>query len=175
MLKPERLSRKTIYQSSWVNLHLDTVKYPNGLVIENFHLLDFPHPSVAMVVENHLGDVVFVRISRYTTGLTEWEIPAGRIEIGETEIEAAAREVLEETGFTTESHQLIYSYYPMNTNKLFHIVHCKAIEKVQDFDKNEVSETQWFTKDEIKQMIKDKVISDGFTLTALLLWLQGET
>jgi NADH pyrophosphatase NudC (nudix superfamily) len=61
----------------------------------------------------------------------------------------------------------------MNANKVFHIVHCKAIEHVRDFDKDEVSETRWFTKDEIKQMIKEKVISDGFSLTALLLWLQG--
>ena len=173
MLKPERLSRKTVYQSSWVNIHLDTVKFLNGVVIENFHLLDFPRASVAMVVENDLGNVVFARICRYTTGLTEWELPAGGIEVGESEIEAAKREVLEETGYTTENHQLIYSYYPMNANKVFHIVHCKSIEHVRDFDKDEVSETRWFTKDEVKQMIKDKVISDGFTLTALLLWLQG--
>ena len=174
-MKPERLSRKTVYQSPWVNLHLDTVKFPNGLVIENFHLLDFPCASVAIVVENSLGNVVFVRICRYTTGLTEWEIPAGRIEIGETEIDAAKREVLEETGYSTEDHQLIYSYYPMNANKLFHIVHCKAIERVQEFDLNEVSETRWFTKEAVKQMIKDKAITDGFSLTALLLWLQGES
>lgn len=172
MLKPERLSRKTVYQSSWVNIHLDTVKFPNGRVIENFHLLDFPRPAVAMVVENDLGEVVFVRICRYTTGLTEWELPAGRVEIGESEIEAAKREALEETGFTTKNHQLIYSYYPMNANKVFHVVHCKAVEHIQNIDKNEVSDTRWFTKDEARQMIKARIISDGFTLTALLLWLQ---
>ena len=105
----------------------------------------------------------------------EREIPAGGIEIGETEIEAAKREVVEETGYSTEDHQLIYSYYPMNANKLFHIVHCKAIEHVQEFDPKEVSETRWVTKEEVKQMIKDKVITDGFSLTALLLWLQGKS
>ena len=31
---------------------------------------------------------------------------------------------------------------------------------------------RWFTGDEIRQMVKDKVVTDGFTLTALLLWLQ---
>jgi ADP-ribose diphosphatase len=175
MSKPERLSRKIVYQSSWVNLYLDTVKFPNGLVIDNFHLLDFPCASVAVLVENDLGNFIFVRISRYTTGLTEWEIPAGRVEVGESEIEAAQREVLEETGFTTENHQLIYSYYPMNANKIFHIVHCKAVQCVQDFDKDEVSETRWFTKDEVKQMIKDRAIIDGFSLTALLLRLQAES
>ncbi|MCI0556177.1 MAG: NUDIX hydrolase, partial [Anaerolineae bacterium] len=77
--------------------------------------------------------------------------------------------------YTSDNHKLIYSYYPMNgsANKLFHIVHCNAIDYVQDFDKNEVSETRWFTKNEVKQMIKEKVITDGFTLTALLLWLQN--
>jgi ADP-ribose pyrophosphatase len=176
-MKPERLSRNTVYESSWVNLYLDTVKFPNGLVIEKYHLLDFPRTAVTMIVENDIGSVIFARISRYTTGLTEWELPAGGVEIGETEIEAAEREVLEETGYTSEDHQLIYSYYPMNgsANKLFHVVHCKAIECVQEFDPNEVSGTRWFTKEEVKQMIKDKAITDGFTLTALLLWLQGES
>ena len=60
-------------------------------------------------------------------------------------------------------------------NKLFHVLHCRAIERIREFDQNEVSETQWFTKNEVKQMIKDKTINDGFSLTALLLWLQGES
>jgi len=151
------------------------VKFPDGFVIEDYHLLDFPRAAVAVIVENDFENIVFARISRYTTGLTEWELPAGGIETGESEIEAAKREVLEETGFSTEGHRLIYSYYPMNgsTNKQLHIVQCKAIECVQDFDKNEVNEIRWFTKNEIRQMIKDKFFTDGPTLTALLLWLQG--
>jgi NADH pyrophosphatase NudC (nudix superfamily) len=60
-----------------------------------------------------------------------------------------------------------------SANKLFHVVSCKALELKQEFDTNEVSETRWFTREEIKKMIKDKVIKDGFTLTALLLWLQS--
>jgi len=175
-MKPERLARNIIYQSPWVNLYLDTVKFPNGLLIEKFHLLDFPRAAVTAIVEDDSGNILFARICRYTSGTTEWELPAGGVETGETEAAAAKREVLEETGYTSEHHELLYSYYPMNgsANKLFHVVRCKAIDYVQDFDKNEVSETQWFTKDEVKQMIKDKVVTDGFTLTALLLWLQDK-
>ena len=176
-MKPERLSRITIYESPWVNLYLDKVRFPNGHTIEKYHLLDFAHAAVAVIVENDIGSVIFARISRYTTGLTEWELPAGGVEFGETEITAAQREVLEETGYTTGGHQLVYSYYPMNgsSNKRFHVVYCKAMEHVQEFDENEVSETRWFTRDEVKQMIKEKSISDGPSLTALLLLLQGES
>ena len=174
-MKPERLSRNIVYQSPWVNLYLDKVKFPNGLVIENYHLLDFPRAAVTIIVENDVGNIVFARICRYTTGLTEWELPAGVMESGETEMDAASRETLEETGYTSSDHHLLYSYYPMNgsANKFFHVVHCKALECVQDFDKDEVSETRWFTKAEVRQMIKDKAITDGFSLTALLLWLQS--
>lgn len=175
-MKPERLSRNTIYESPWVNLYLDLVRFPNGHVIEKYHLLDFPRAAVAILVENEFGSVVLARICRYTTGLTEWELPAGGVEIGETEIEAAQREVLEETGYTSKNHQLIYSFYPMNgiANKLFHVLHCSAIERFREFDQNEVSETRWFTKTKVKQMIKDKAITDGFSLIALLLWLQTD-
>jgi 8-oxo-dGTP pyrophosphatase MutT (NUDIX family) len=173
-MKPERLARNIIYQSPWVNLYLDTVRFPNGLLIEEFHLLDFPRAAVTAIVENDLGSILFARICRYTSGATEWELPAGGIETGETETEAASREVLEETGYSSKNHELLYSYYPMNgsANKLFHVVRCKAMDHIQDFDRNEVSETRWFTRDGVKQMIKDKVVTDGFTLTALLLWLQ---
>src|SRR5574341_1620918 len=55
-MKPERISRNIVYQSPWVNLYLDTVKFPNGLVIERYHLLDFPRAAVTMIAENDLGD-----------------------------------------------------------------------------------------------------------------------
>jgi len=68
---------------------------------------------------------------------------------------------------------MVYTYYPLNgiANKLFHIVRCKATARVTDFDINEVSEIRWFEKAEIRQMLKEKLIVDGPSLTTLLLCL----
>ncbi len=175
-MKPEKLSRKIVYESPWVNLYLDKVKFPNGFIIDKYHLLDFPQPAVTAIVENSSGDIIFVRVCRYTSGSCDWELPAGGVDAGETEIEAAKREVLEETGYLSDEHKPLYSYYPMNgsANKIFHVVHCKVAEHIQDFDENEISETRWFTQNEIRKMIKEKNITDGFSLTALLLWLQDD-
>jgi ADP-ribose pyrophosphatase len=172
-MRPERLARSVIHESPWVNLYLDKVRFANGRVIEDFHLLDFPHEAVTMIAEDEHGSVVFARIARYATGTDEWELPAGGIESGESILEAAKREVLEETGYASGQHELMYSYYPMNGNAdmQFHVVRCKAGERLQDFDRDEVSDVRWFTKDEIRQMLQDKTITDGFTLTALLLWI----
>jgi ADP-ribose pyrophosphatase len=174
-MKPERLAREIVYQSRWVNLYKDTVQFPNGFVIDKFHLLDFEREAVAAVMENANGEVIFARIPRYTTGLAEWELPAGGMELGEEILESAKRELLEETGYTSSDHKLIYTYYPMNgnANQVFHIVFCKAGELVQAFDKNEVAEVRWFTRDEIKQLLKEQKVKDGFSLTSLLLWLQN--
>ncbi|MFZ3069625.1 MAG: NUDIX hydrolase [Anaerolineaceae bacterium] len=175
-MKPERLAREVIYESKWVNLYLDRVRLPNGAVIEQFRFLDFPHPAVTAIVENQQGEVIFCRVYRYTTGTNEWELPAGGVEEGESILEAAGREVLEESGYDSTGWELLYSFHPQNGsgNKVFHVVICKALEKVGDFDPDEVSETHWFTPSEIEQMLKDRYFSDGFTLTALLLWLRHD-
>ena len=47
---PERVGREIVYQSRWVNLYLDTVRFPKGHVIEKYHLLDFERQAVAAIM-----------------------------------------------------------------------------------------------------------------------------
>ena len=174
-MKPTRLSRTVIYENPWVNLYVDKVRFPDGRIIEQHHLLDFEKEAVAALVENSEGQVLLVHVYRYTTDTIEWEIPAGSVEEGESILEAARREVWEESGYETTDHELIYTYHPMNgiSNKVFHIARCRATSNTGDFDRNEVKEVKWVSRQEIQTMIRDRLVRDGFSLPALLLYLIG--
>lgn len=63
-------------------------------------------PSVAIIVRNE-GKIAFIRQFRSTTGQYYFEIPAGLIENGETEVDAAIRETREETGLLVKEVNLL--------------------------------------------------------------------
>ncbi len=171
--KPRRLERSVIYVSDWVDLYTDRVEFPDGRIIDKHHILEFHHDFVGVVVENRQEEILFVQAYRYPLDSLEWEIPTGRIEDGETPVKGAQREVLEESGYETSDHELIYTFNPINgiSSKTFHIVNCRPGLKLGEFDRNEIRAVKWIGKNDIKKMIKNRLLKDGFTLTALLLYL----
>jgi ADP-ribose pyrophosphatase len=169
--KPQPLSRNLIYRSSWINLYVDKVRMPNGTLLDQYHLIEFPYPAVMAIVHDQAGRFLMVKVSRYPTGRSEWEFPAGRLEAGETVIQAAQREILEETGYQSHDHQLLYAFNPMSgiTNQVFHILRCRTTGDNGPFDESEISAVRWFSEVEIWDMIREREMMDGYTLTAFLL------
>lgn len=99
---PERLNRKVIYESDYVCLYADKVKLSNGYIIEKYHRIHYPQEARSIVVFNENDEVLLIQSKRYTVMRLEWEIPAGRIKVGESKEEAARRECMEETGCTVK-------------------------------------------------------------------------
>lgn len=167
---PERMNRTVIYESDWVNLYTDKVKYPNGDIIEKYHVLHYDHDSVVVVIENDKDEILLIKSNRYVTGSQEWEVPAGRIEKDETAIMAAKRETLEETGYDIDEIIPVCSFNPNNgtSDLVIHLCKAKAIRQICDFDINEVESIRWFSKKEIKEMLINNEIYSGVSMIALL-------
>jgi ADP-ribose pyrophosphatase len=150
---------------------VDRVRLPGGRIVDH-HVIHFPRPSVCVVVENDREEILMVRAHRYVLGRSQWELPAGSFEKKESPLSAARREVEEESGYETSGHKRLYTFHPINgiSDKIFHIVSCRAGKKTKDFDRNEVAAVRWVPKKELAGLIQKQKVKDGYSLTALLLY-----
>ena len=80
---PECIKRTIIYESDYVSLYTDKVRFQSGAMLEKYHQIHYPKEAVAVVVFNEKNDILFIHNRRYTVGHLEWEIPAGKIETEE--------------------------------------------------------------------------------------------
>lgn len=173
------LGRQTIHQSPWVSLHQDDVRLPDGSIIHGHHVVDYPRPAVGVVPLRADGAVLLVEHYRFIVDRTHWEIPAGRVDEGETHAEAAARELLEESGAQATHITYLGCYHPANgsSNQMFYVHIAHDVTQVAPIsDTNEILSARWFAPDELWHMISQNDIRDGLTLTAWLwadAWARG--
>jgi len=168
---PKRLAREVIYESDWVKLYIDKVEYANKHIVDEYPFIHYEKKSVAIVVQNENDEVLLIKSNRYVTQSEEWEIPAGHLDAGETPINAATREVLEETGYTITKPLLIYEYNPSNgmSNQKIDIYKARAIKKVGTFDSAEVADIQWVSKEKLVEMLHQNSINCGIALVGLMM------
>ena len=113
-----------------MSLHLADVAPPSGRR-HSHHLVRMPSQGAGAVVVNGAGSVLLVYRHRFIPDSFGWELPAGRIDPGETPERAAAREVREETGWTVHSVRRLCSIHPSPgiSDQLSHVVTAVAGER----------------------------------------------
>ncbi len=163
------LEKRVLYSSPWINLRLDRVLLPDGSVIDH-HVLDYPYKAVSILPIREDGQVLMIKNYRFITDSEGWEIPAGKVEQEESCEKAAARELLEETGYVANTFTYLGFYYPSNgsSNQEFHIFVATGLSQyTESFDSNEIMEVQWFSREEVKTLVLNNEIVDGLCLTTL--------
>jgi 8-oxo-dGTP pyrophosphatase MutT (NUDIX family) len=159
-----------VYESEWVSLSLADIEIPGGPRFEH-HVVRMPAEAAGTVIDDPERGVLLLWRHRFTTDTWGWEIPAGRVDPGETAIEAAAREALEETGWRPGPLTTIGRYFPYNgtADGVFNLFLTSSAEHVgEPSDPSEAERIEWLSWQQIREEINGGRVGDGLSLTALL-------
>jgi ADP-ribose pyrophosphatase len=164
------LSTQPIYQGKVISLQVDTVRLPNGNTATREIV---KHPGAVAVLALVEGKMLVVEQYRKALERHQIEIPAGKLEAGENPLDAAKRELEEETGYRCDTLKLICSFYtsPGFADEVIHLyVGEHLIKGDANLDEDEFLDVESITLEQAQQYMREGQISDAKTITAIYAW-----
>lgn len=164
------LSSRTIIRDRWVNLRADDCVRADGTRIAPFYVNELPDfVVVAAVTED--GKFVMIYQYRHAIDKVILEVPAGCLEPGESMEQAAARELLEETGYRAEKLTFLGKMAP-NASCLSHYAWCYLAEGArltenQKLDETEEIEVVLMTENELRDALREGGVEQAVHVGAL--------
>ena len=156
-MKWELVDSEYLFERPWLTVRRDTVRLPDGTVHPEYYVLEYPRWINVIAITGD-GRFVLVRQYRHGLGIVDAELCAGVVEEGEDTLEAARRELLEETGFGGGEWELsmVISANPGSQNNLSYCYIARGVEKIADqhLDKTEDIEVVLMTEDEVYAMLR---------------------
>lgn len=165
------LESRYLIRRPWLTARVDKVELPNGVVHPEYYVLEYPTWVNIIAI---MADGRFVMVEQYRHGLGDvfTELVAGVAEKGEEPLQAARRELLEETGFGGGEWQLytVLSANPGSMNNLTYTFLATGVEKIsaQHLDETEDIAVRLLTADEVKAMLLSNEMKQS--LMAAPLW-----
>lgn len=167
----KRISRKAIYENAWISVKEDQVINPRGGQ-NQYGLVCFKNRAIGILPIDDQGYTWLVGQSRYALGSKySWEIPMGGCPEGETALEAAKRELKEETGLIAQHWEELLRLHTSNsvTNEEgFAFIARGLTQGSTHFDETEELEIRRVPLSEAVQMALDGDITDALSVAALL-------
>jgi ADP-ribose pyrophosphatase len=164
----ERIASRRIYEGRVINVRVDTLATPRG---EHAYEVVEHAGAVAVIVRPTPHALVLVRQFRAPLDAYTWEVCAGGIDPGEEPLDAALRELREETGYRARSMRRLWSAYsaPGFCTELLHFFVTDDVEPgATDFDPGEDIETRTFALDELAAMLAADELRDAKTQIAVM-------
>lgn len=163
-----------IFDGKVISLKVDDVMLPNGETSKR-EIINHPG-AVAILAITDEGKFLVVEQYRKALERSIIEIPAGKLEKGEEPIDTARRELEEETGFTSDSFELIQSFStsPGFADEIIHVFVARNLKKLDvpvAMDEDEFVELMEVTVEEAEMMMSKNRIFDAKTVFAVL-WMK---
>ena len=169
-LSEKQIDRREIYDGVILHVVRDSVTLPNGSVSGREVVLH--NGAVAVVALTDKNELIMERQFRYPFDQVIWEIPAGKIDKGETDpLAAAKRELMEETGVTAGKMTFIGDYYPspaILSERIYTYLATDLTYGETDLDEDEFLAVEKVPIETVVDMIMDNRIPDGKTQAAVL-------
>ena len=166
----KKISSESIYEGRVINVTKDVVSCPNG----NTSLREIVHHRGGVGILFRIDDkFVLERQFRYAFNEEMIEIPAGKLEEGESPLPAAEREMLEETGYRPLEMIHLGDMYPTvgYSNEVIHLYYCdKAVKEERHLDNDECIDLFTLPLEEIEKLINENKIKDSKTIAAFYLY-----
>ena len=163
-------SKQLLYKGTWMNLRQERVQLPSGAIVPEWFILEFPD-WINIIAITKEGKFVMENQYRHALGQTHYELAAGVVDPGETPLEAAKRELIEETGYGGGEWQLFMTASPNPTNhtNLSYTFLATGVEKLtgQHLEATEDINVDIFTEDEVRELLLSGQIIQALHLAPL--------
>lgn len=164
------LSTKPIFDGKIIKLQVDTVRLPNGSTATREIIR---HPGAVAVLAIQDDRMLVVEQYRKPLGRNQVEIPAGKLDPGELPMDAAIRELEEETGYRAHSLLPLGSFYtsPSFADEIIHLYVAEQLRAGEAHtDVDEFLEMDRMTLGEAFAAMRQGRISDAKTIQAMYAW-----
>lgn len=169
-LTEKTLKRNVVFEGKLITVRCDDALLPNGKPCRR-EIVEHPGgASVLCVVD---GKAALVKQFRYAYGEELYEIPAGKLEKGEDPMEAAKRELEEETGLIASSLSLLTVLYPSPgyTAEKIYIYEATGLKMGEKhLDSDEFLNVEFIPFNDACNMVARGEIRDAKTVCALLYY-----
>lgn len=162
------LSSKEIYNGKVFEVLKDEVELSDGMIRPREVIV---HPGGVVIAAKKDDAILMVKQYRYPIKMTQYELPAGRLEKGEDPLAAAKRELLEETGYVArewESLGFIYTSPGICTEKLYLYKADELNFEHRQPDEGEIIDYCEIKLDQILKMVKNGEINDSKTICGVI-------